>query len=40
VQATAEGEPFARETLDRLLDLAAAGVARIVEAQQAVIAGA
>ena len=40
VQATAEGEPFGRETLDRLLDLAAAGVARIVEAQQAVIAGA
>jgi len=38
VQATAEGEPFPRETLDRLLDLAAAGVARIVEVQRATIA--
>jgi ribonuclease PH len=39
VQATAEGEPFPRETLDRLLDLAAGGVARIAAVQQATIAG-
>ncbi len=39
VQATAEGEPFPRTTLDRLLDLATAGVARIVAVQQATIAG-
>jgi ribonuclease PH len=39
VQATAEGEPFPRETLDQLLDLAAAGVAQIATAQQATIAG-
>ena len=40
VQATAEGEPFPRATLDLLLDLAAAGVARIATVQQATIAGA
>jgi ribonuclease PH len=40
VQATAEGEPFPRATLDRLLDLAGAGVARIVALQQETIAGA
>ena len=39
VQATAEGEPFPRETLDRLLDLAAGGAARIAAVQQATIAG-
>jgi ribonuclease PH len=38
VQATAEGEPFPRATLDTLLDLAAVGVARIVAVQQATIA--
>ena len=38
VQATAEGEPFPRETLDGLLDLAAGGVARIAAVQQATIA--
>ena len=37
VQATAEGEPFPRATLDQLLDLAAAGAARIVEVQKATI---
>jgi len=37
VQATAEGEPFPRATLDLLLDLAAAGVARIVSVQKATI---
>ncbi len=39
VQATAEGEPFPREMLDRLLDLAAGGVASIAAVQQATIAG-
>jgi ribonuclease PH len=39
VQATAEGEPFPRQTLDRLLDLAAGGVAHIAAVQQATIAG-
>jgi ribonuclease PH len=33
VQATAEQEPFSRERLDELLDLAAVGVERIAEAQ-------
>ena len=40
VQATAEGEPFPRGTLDRLLDLAAGGVAAIVEVQHAALAAA
>jgi len=34
VQATAEREPFPRESLDELLDLAAAGIDQITEAQQ------
>ena len=34
VQATAEGERFSREQLDELLDLAAAGIEGIGEAQQ------
>jgi ribonuclease PH len=34
VQATAEGEPFSRDQLDELLDLAAAGIEEIAEAQQ------
>lgn len=34
VQATAEREPFPRESLDELLDLAAAGIEQITEAQQ------
>ena len=38
VQATAEGEPFPRDTLDRLLDLAVAGNGSIVAVQQAVLA--
>jgi ribonuclease PH len=33
VQATAERDPFARETLDELLELAAAGIAEIAEVQ-------
>jgi ribonuclease PH len=35
VQATAEKTPFTRAELDRLIDLAAAGIARIVERQRA-----
>jgi ribonuclease PH len=34
VQATAEGERFARDQLDELLDLAAAGIEEIAEAQR------
>jgi ribonuclease PH len=34
VQATAEGERFSRDQLDELLDLAAAGIEEITEAQQ------
>lgn len=34
VQATAEREPFPRERLDELLDLAAEGIERIAEAQR------
>jgi ribonuclease PH len=38
VQATAEGEPFARATLDGMLDLAAAGATAIAGAQAAAVA--
>jgi ribonuclease PH len=38
VQATAEGEPFARATLDQMLGMAAAGVATILAAQAAAVA--
>ena len=34
VQGTAEGAPFTRETLDRMLDLAARGIAYLVECQR------
>jgi ribonuclease PH len=34
VQATAERDPFPRESLDELLDLAAAGIEQLTEAQQ------
>jgi ribonuclease PH len=37
VQATAEGEPFERQVLDQLLDLAEGGIAEITAAQMAVI---
>jgi ribonuclease PH len=40
VQATAEGEPFERQVLDQLLDLAVAGVSDITAAQMAVVSGA
>ncbi|MDR1387402.1 MAG: ribonuclease PH [Propionibacteriaceae bacterium] len=39
VQGTAEGEPFARADLDRLLDLALAGCVQLTELQQAALAG-
>jgi ribonuclease PH len=35
VQGTAEGAPFTREELDGMLDLAAGGIAELVEAQKA-----
>jgi len=38
VQATAEGEPFARATLDEMLGMATAGVATILAAQAAAVA--
>ena len=38
VQATAERDPFSRELLDELLDLAAAGCEEIVAAQDAAVA--
>ena len=38
VQATAEGEPFERATLDELLEAAAAGAATIAAAQAAAVA--
>jgi ribonuclease PH len=37
VQATAERDPFSRELLDELLELAAAGCARITELQDSVL---
>ena len=37
VQATAEGEPFARATLDGLLELAATGAAALAAAQQTAV---
>jgi ribonuclease PH len=39
VQATAEGEPFARATLDDLLELASTGVEQITRAQTALVLG-
>jgi len=37
VQATAEGDPFTRELLDALLDLAGEGIEEITEAQRAAL---
>ncbi|MCJ7782146.1 MAG: ribonuclease PH, partial [Acidimicrobiia bacterium] len=34
VQGTAEGNPFDREQLDRMLDLAAKGIGELVEEQR------
>jgi len=38
VQGTAEGQPFSRAALEELLGLAEHGIARILDAQQAVVA--
>ena len=38
VQGTAEGEPFNREDLDGMLDLAAGGIERLIEFQRSVLA--
>ena len=38
VQATAEREPFSREELDAMLDLAAGGIEEIVAAQNDAVA--
>jgi ribonuclease PH len=38
VQGTAEGEPFAREDLDALLDLAASGIETLVDVQRELLA--
>ena len=38
VQGTAEQEPFSRDELDRLLDLAASGISAIHDAQRALLA--
>jgi ribonuclease PH len=40
VQATAERDPFSRELLDELLDLAAAGIEEITQVQRAVLEAA
>jgi ribonuclease PH len=37
VQATAEGEPYARQTLDEMLELAASGAAALAAAQAAAV---
>lgn len=37
VQGTAEGEPFTREQMDRLVDLAADGIRRLIDAQRAAL---
>ena len=39
VQGTAEGAPFTRAEMDALLDLATAGIAQLVAAQRAALAG-
>jgi len=37
VQGTAEGEPFTKDEMSRLLDLASGGIARLVEMQRAAL---
>jgi ribonuclease PH len=39
VQGTAEGEPFSRQQLERLLDLAEQGIRELIAAQRAALAG-
>ena len=38
VQGTAEDAPFRRETLDRMLDLAGQGIARLIQHQREALA--
>ena len=40
VQGTAEGDPFQRRELDELMDLASAGIRRLVGGQRAILEGA
>ncbi len=40
MQGTAEGEPFERATLDRLLDLAASGIGQLLQYQREALAKA
>ena len=37
VQGTAEGEPFTREQLDALLELASRGIRSLIEAQKSAL---
>lgn len=39
VQGTAEGKPFRREEMDAMLDLATAGIQRLIACQKAALAG-
>jgi ribonuclease PH len=39
VQGTAEGEPFTKEEMSKLLDLASGGITRLVEMQRAALQG-
>ncbi len=39
IQGTAEGIPFSQQEMDRMLDLARAGIAQIIDAQNRVLAG-
>jgi len=39
LQGTAEGDPFSREQLDRLVDLAASGIERLVQVQRTALGG-
>jgi ribonuclease PH len=39
VQGTAEGDPFSRAQLDRMLDLAASGISELVDEQRKSRAG-
>jgi ribonuclease PH len=38
VQGTAEGEPYTREQMNALMDLATAGIGRLVAAQESALA--
>jgi len=37
VQGTAEGHPFTREEMAKLLDLASTGIARLIKAQRSAL---